>query len=248
MAQNKLGLLAASTREKTKLFLRKHIIHLTPPCQHRVHYPRKKPIHNWTDSNQAVIAWVRPINFLAVLSCSSSMSQVIHESLGIARGCITTIHNITNTQTVVDAVNSKKDDLRRARCVLFLSSCGGGAFALPPNWSLKDSFQFCSAFPVLLVFPVLLRLIAPLDELMDVVVARPAGQCSVQWLSRRYSASGCCLHCYILVLNYLHVLAQKGFGWIAHKHHRMSLGRILGQHGWYRIARAHALMLFNSTR
>jgi hypothetical protein len=44
-------------------------------------------------------------------------SQVILDKLGIKHGCITTIHNITNTQTVVDAVNSKKDDLRRARCV-----------------------------------------------------------------------------------------------------------------------------------
>jgi hypothetical protein len=60
MAQNELGLLAASTREKTKLFLQKQILLLTPPCQQRVHYPRKKPIHNWTDSNQAIVAWVSP--------------------------------------------------------------------------------------------------------------------------------------------------------------------------------------------
>ena len=41
--------------------------------------------------------------------------QVIHEKLGIVRGCITTIHNITNTQTLLDAPNAKKSDLRRAR-------------------------------------------------------------------------------------------------------------------------------------
>jgi glyceraldehyde 3-phosphate dehydrogenase len=41
--------------------------------------------------------------------------QVIHEKLGIAHGCITTIHNLTNTQTIVDAPNTKKSDLRRAR-------------------------------------------------------------------------------------------------------------------------------------
>ena len=40
---------------------------------------------------------------------------MIHEKLGIVRGCITTIHNITNTQTLLDAPNSKKSDLRRAR-------------------------------------------------------------------------------------------------------------------------------------
>ena len=34
---------------------------------------------------------------------------------GIKRGSITTIHNVTNTQTIVDAPNSKKSDLRRAR-------------------------------------------------------------------------------------------------------------------------------------
>ena len=66
---------------------------------------------------------------------------MIHEKLGIVRGCITTIHNITNTQTLLDAPvracgldiaarllradmravfilplqNTKKSDLRRAR-------------------------------------------------------------------------------------------------------------------------------------
>jgi glyceraldehyde 3-phosphate dehydrogenase len=44
-----------------------------------------------------------------------SYLQVIHEKLGIAHGCITTIHNLTNTQTIVDAPNTKKSDLRRAR-------------------------------------------------------------------------------------------------------------------------------------
>ena len=38
--------------------------------------------------------------------------KVIHESLGIVHGVITTIHDLTNTQTVVDAPHK---DLRRAR-------------------------------------------------------------------------------------------------------------------------------------
>jgi glyceraldehyde 3-phosphate dehydrogenase len=38
--------------------------------------------------------------------------KVIHESLGIARGSITTLHDLTNTQTIVDAPHQ---DLRRAR-------------------------------------------------------------------------------------------------------------------------------------
>ncbi|KAL6750910.1 glyceraldehyde 3-phosphate dehydrogenase [Haematococcus lacustris] len=48
-------------------------------------------------------------------NCLAPVVKVILEKVGIKHGCITTIHNITNTQTVVDAVNSKKDDLRRAR-------------------------------------------------------------------------------------------------------------------------------------
>lgn len=39
----------------------------------------------------------------------------IHEQLVIKHGCITTVHNLTNTQTIVDAPNAKKADLRRAR-------------------------------------------------------------------------------------------------------------------------------------
>ncbi|PNW81397.1 hypothetical protein CHLRE_07g354200v5 [Chlamydomonas reinhardtii] len=48
-------------------------------------------------------------------NCLAPVVKVIHEKLGIDRGCITTIHNLTNTQTIVDAPNSKKADLRRAR-------------------------------------------------------------------------------------------------------------------------------------
>ena len=43
------------------------------------------------------------------------MVKVVHEKIGIVRGSITTVHNVTNTQTIVDAPNTKKDDLRRAR-------------------------------------------------------------------------------------------------------------------------------------
>ena len=40
------------------------------------------------------------------------MVKVVHESFGIAHGSITTLHDVTNTQVVVDAF---KSDLRRAR-------------------------------------------------------------------------------------------------------------------------------------
>lgn len=48
-------------------------------------------------------------------NCLAPVVKVVLDKFGIKHGCITTIHNITNTQTVVDSVNSKKDDLRRAR-------------------------------------------------------------------------------------------------------------------------------------
>ena len=48
-------------------------------------------------------------------NCLAPVVKVIQEHIGIAHGCITTIHNLTNTQTLVDAPNHKKADLRRAR-------------------------------------------------------------------------------------------------------------------------------------
>jgi len=45
-------------------------------------------------------------------NCLAPVVKVIHESIGITHGVITTIHDITNTQTVVDAPHK---DLRRAR-------------------------------------------------------------------------------------------------------------------------------------
>lgn len=48
-------------------------------------------------------------------NCLAPVVKVIHESLGIRHGSMTTIHSITNTQTIIDAPHK---DLRRAR------SCG----------------------------------------------------------------------------------------------------------------------------
>ncbi len=45
-------------------------------------------------------------------NCLAPVVKVIHESLGIRHGVITTIHDHTNTQTIVDAPHK---DLRRAR-------------------------------------------------------------------------------------------------------------------------------------
>jgi glyceraldehyde 3-phosphate dehydrogenase len=45
-------------------------------------------------------------------NCLAPVVKVVHEGIGIRHGVITTIHDITNTQTVVDAPHA---DLRRAR-------------------------------------------------------------------------------------------------------------------------------------
>jgi glyceraldehyde 3-phosphate dehydrogenase len=45
-------------------------------------------------------------------NCLAPLVQVVHQNFGIRHGCITTLHDVTNTQVVVDAFNS---DLRRAR-------------------------------------------------------------------------------------------------------------------------------------
>ena len=48
-------------------------------------------------------------------NCLAPVVKVIHENIGIKHGSMTTIHDITNTQTIIDASHK---DLRRAR------SCG----------------------------------------------------------------------------------------------------------------------------
>ncbi|MCH2144523.1 MAG: ArsJ-associated glyceraldehyde-3-phosphate dehydrogenase [Phycisphaerales bacterium] len=48
-------------------------------------------------------------------NCIAPVVKVLHEAIGIERGSITTIHDVTNTQVVVDAPHK---DLRRARSAL----------------------------------------------------------------------------------------------------------------------------------
>ena len=48
-------------------------------------------------------------------NCLAPIVKVIHESLGIIHGSITTIHNVTNTQTIVDRPSK---DFRRSRSAL----------------------------------------------------------------------------------------------------------------------------------
>jgi glyceraldehyde 3-phosphate dehydrogenase len=48
-------------------------------------------------------------------NCLGPVVKVVHEKLGIRHGVITTVHDVTNTQTVVDLAHK---DLRRARSAL----------------------------------------------------------------------------------------------------------------------------------
>jgi glyceraldehyde 3-phosphate dehydrogenase len=48
-------------------------------------------------------------------NCLAPVVKVLHEAIGIRHGSITTIHNVTNTQTIVDR---PAKDLRRARSAL----------------------------------------------------------------------------------------------------------------------------------
>jgi len=62
-------------------------------------------------------------------NCLAPVVKVIHEGLGIKHGAITTIHDITNTQTIVDAPHK---DLRRARAnsVSLIPTTTGSATAI----------------------------------------------------------------------------------------------------------------------
>jgi len=60
-------------------------------------------------------------------NCLAPVVAVIQRSLGIVHGSITTVHNVTNTQMLMDAPNVKKSDLRRGRsglCNLVPTSTG----------------------------------------------------------------------------------------------------------------------------
>lgn len=58
-------------------------------------------------------------NIITAASCTTNclapIVKVIHDNLGIKHGSITTVHDVTNTQTMVDAPHK---DLRRARSAL----------------------------------------------------------------------------------------------------------------------------------
>ncbi|MDX6640593.1 MAG: hypothetical protein QOF12_1604, partial [Solirubrobacteraceae bacterium] len=62
-------------------------------------------------------------------NCLGPVVKVIHEGIGISHGSITTLHDVTNTQTIVDAPHK---DLRRARAasVSLIPTSTGSATAI----------------------------------------------------------------------------------------------------------------------
>jgi glyceraldehyde 3-phosphate dehydrogenase len=62
-------------------------------------------------------------------NCLAPLVKVLHEGIGILRGSITTLHDLTNTQTIVDAPHK---DLRRARAagVSLIPTSTGSATAI----------------------------------------------------------------------------------------------------------------------
>jgi len=54
-------------------------------------------------------------NASCTTNCLAPVVRVMQEQFGIKHGCITTVHDVTATQTLVDMPNTKKSDLRRAR-------------------------------------------------------------------------------------------------------------------------------------
>jgi glyceraldehyde 3-phosphate dehydrogenase len=113
-------------------------------------------------------------------NCLAPIVKVIHESLGIRHGVVTTIHDMTNTQTVVDAPHA---DLRRARA---------GSLSLIPTTT-------GSATAITLIYPELkgrlngLAVRVPLlnASITDVVfeVERPTSVAEVNGLFRKASES-----------------------------------------------------------
>lgn len=66
--------------------------------------------HHLYDGSQSLVTAAS-----CTTNCLAPVVKVIHESLGIRHGSITTIHDVTNTQTIVDR---PAKDMRRARSAL----------------------------------------------------------------------------------------------------------------------------------
>ncbi len=80
--------------------------------------------HHLYDGSQTIITAAS-----CTTNCLAPVVKVIHEALGIRHGSITTIHDVTNTQTIVDR---PAKDMRRARSALtnLIPSTTGSATAI----------------------------------------------------------------------------------------------------------------------
>ncbi len=81
--------------------------------------------HNQYDKTQHPIVTAAS----CTTNCLAPVVKVIHENLGIIHGSMTTIHDITNTQTILDAPHK---DLRRARAcgISLIPTTTGSATAI----------------------------------------------------------------------------------------------------------------------
>ena len=104
-------------------------------------------------------------------NCLAPIVKVIHEKFGIVKGAITTIHCVTNTQTIMDAPNHKKTDLRRAR---------SGLMNLAPT-------STGSATAIALIFPELqgkLNGVALIFEFLHAHLSRTRGSSELHLLMK----------------------------------------------------------------
>ena len=78
-------------------------------------------------------------------NCLAPVVKVIHEGLGIRHGSLTTIHSLTNTQTIIDAPHK---DLRRARACgsSLIPTSTGSATAIAEILLSVDAKQIGGSF------------------------------------------------------------------------------------------------------
>ena len=88
-------------------------------------------------------------------NCITPVVKVMHEKIGIEHGLITTLHDVTNTQVIVDAPHK---DLRRARSALnsLIPTTTGSATAHPKVVFAPAIFPSVSRF-LNLPYPSILR-------------------------------------------------------------------------------------------
>jgi len=72
-------------------------------------------------------------NASCTTNCLAPVVRVIKENFGIKHGCITTVHDVTATQTLVDMPNTKKSDLRRARSGMLNSGSATAIIEIYPE-------------------------------------------------------------------------------------------------------------------